>query len=147
MELGSDGWGLDKTVCSLRGGHQFRNLSSLLQRGDKVWFLGRLMDPIEHGLKVDLIQADCLSCEAIDQSPPSAPTSSISPSLKPLFNFLFNPMAILKWLRLCTCLVFVVNYRSYIECNIYHYHPSSSLFLKLNYKIIIRCLAMEKLVP
>lgn len=98
VELGSDGWGLDKTVCLLRGGHQFRNLSALLQRGDKVWFLGRLMDPIEHGLKVDLIQADCLSCEAIDQSPPPPPAlaSKISPSLKPLFNFLFNPMAVLK---------------------------------------------------
>ncbi|CAH1406164.1 unnamed protein product [Nezara viridula] len=96
VELGSDGWSLDKTVCILRGGHQFRNLSALLQRGDKVWFLGRIMDPVEHGFKVDLIQADCLSCEAIDQSSRPVSTSTISLSLKPLFNFLFNPMAILK---------------------------------------------------
>lgn len=91
----SEGWSSEKTVGFLKGGQEFRNFTMSLQAGDKVWFSGRLTEPFSNEPKVSLMQAACLSCEPSDSRPPE-PSPLIPAPFKPLFNFLFNPLAIFR---------------------------------------------------
>lgn len=100
VELGpGDSWVSEKMTGLLIGGHNFRNLSVSLKHGDRMWFTGLLTQPLLEGPRISLLNADCLSCKPLDSTSPPDPTPLnlfVHIIFKPLFNFIFNPMAVLR---------------------------------------------------
>ncbi|KAF6209345.1 hypothetical protein GE061_015092 [Apolygus lucorum] len=107
IKMAVGAWMGDEAKVILRADNVFRNFTTSLLGGDKIWFAGALeVDPTGEKTsspRIHLYQAGCLSCSGNPQPPLTVQSlatattlSEICAALKHLLNFFFNPAIVFK---------------------------------------------------